>query len=140
MENIPIDYGCRVKLYYSISLLNGTIVESTGNETPEEFTLGDGTFTENLERAIFGLKKTDYQKIEIEAREGFGFHDKSKVQCFKQSDFSKDIDLKEGLIIHFEDTNKNQLPGMITNINDSDVTVDFNHPLADQAIYLKLKF
>lgn len=81
-----INFNTKVTLCYSISLLNGNIVESTDDE-PVVFVIGDGTFAKGLEYSIFGLKPGQSQRIQIESRDAFGFRDESRIQNFSRSVF-----------------------------------------------------
>jgi len=42
--------------------------------------------------------------------------------------------LEEGMIISFADANGAELPGVIKEVHDNLVIVDFNHPLAGKSL------
>ena len=47
-----------VVMHFSIELEDGTLVDTTREENqPIEFIMGDGTFLEGLELALYGLKQ-----------------------------------------------------------------------------------
>jgi FKBP-type peptidyl-prolyl cis-trans isomerase SlpA len=48
--------------------------------------------------------------------------------------FPLDMALEEGLIVAFSQKDGTELPGVITEIHEHEVTVDFNHPLSGQVI------
>ncbi|MEK9556217.1 MAG: peptidylprolyl isomerase, partial [Gammaproteobacteria bacterium] len=66
----------------------------------------------------------------IEPKDGFGQHNPSNVQRIPRDQFDPSVELSEGLVVSFQDKAKSELPGVIVAIDDSMVTVDFNHPLA----------
>ncbi len=43
------------------------------------------------------------------------------------------------MMLEFEDKGKNSLAGVVSDINGDEVTVDFNHPLAGQAVNFKVQ-
>ena len=43
------------------------------------------------------------------------------------------------MLVEFEDKGNTTLPGTISAIDDDEVEVDFNHPLAGQSVLFKVK-
>lgn len=130
-----IGYGSQVRLHYRISLEDGTVADSTWDDNePLEFTLGDGTMIEGLELAIIGLKAGDQQTLRIGPEQAYGFHDPNNVHVMPRSDFADDMNLEQGLIIGFTTPSGMELPGTILSVEDDEVKVDFNHPLAGHEI------
>lgn len=128
-HNVAVGPGCRVKLRFTLRLAGGDDIDSTG-EKPAEFVVGDGNLLPGFERAMFGLTAGDARNLHIPAEEGFGAHNEENVQRLPRSQFAKDIELEEGLIVSFADQQKAELPGVVTRIWDEVIEVDFNHPLA----------
>ncbi|MGB5179855.1 MAG: FKBP-type peptidyl-prolyl cis-trans isomerase, partial [Gammaproteobacteria bacterium] len=52
----PISPESTVTLHLSLSLEDGTVAESTFDDEPLTFTMGDGTLVEGLELGLYGLK------------------------------------------------------------------------------------
>ncbi|MDO5769541.1 MAG: peptidylprolyl isomerase, partial [Psychrobacter sp.] len=44
-----------------------------------------------------------------------------------------------GMMMEFEDKGKNTLPGVISAVDDDEIEVDFNHPLAGQDVQFKVQ-
>ena len=55
----------------------------------------------------------------------------------KRSDF-KDMELEPGLVISFQEPG-GELPGVIVELDDERVEVDFNHPLAGKTILFEVQ-
>ena len=51
----------------------------------------------------------------------------------KRSDFSRELLLEEGLVVSFKGP-EGELPGIIKQVREEVVEVDFNHPLAGREI------
>jgi FKBP-type peptidyl-prolyl cis-trans isomerase SlpA len=49
------------------------------------------------------------------------------------------MDLEEGMVISFADMKKNELPGVIADIEEKEVVVDFNHPLAGRSLTFRVQ-
>ncbi|MEX2365374.1 MAG: peptidylprolyl isomerase [Pseudohongiellaceae bacterium] len=126
---IPVGPGTRVKLLFTLRLATGEEVDSTGNR-PAEFTVGDGNLLPGFEQALFGLKSGMRQVLRIDAASGFGDHKPENVQRMPRASFSADLALHEGLVVSFADSQKAEVPGVISRLDGNMVEVDFNHPLA----------
>ena len=128
-----------VLLHYSITLTNGTIIESSFDEDPIEITMGQGDLTDGMELAIFGLKEDDTQTLTLTAEQGFGIRDESNINEMPLSDFPDDIPPEMGLSYSFEASNEEEIPGTVLSVKDNTVEVDFNHPLASQEIVFSVQ-
>lgn len=130
-----IGAGSTVTMHYSLALEDGTIVDTTfDTNEPLMFTMGDGTLIDGLEHAVFGLKAGEQQSINIPPESGFGFRDEDAVQSLKREEFSKDMELKPGLVVEFDTPSGLKVPGIVMEIKDDTVVVDFSHPLANHTV------
>ena len=50
-----------------------------------------------------------------------------------------DMELDYGVLVIFKDAAGGEMPGVIKEFNDQQVTVDFNHPLAGKVITFDVK-
>ncbi len=126
MGKVPVGPGTRVTLSFSLTLSSGEEIDATRGAT---FEVGDGNLLPGFETAIFGLVAGDSQCIEIPAEQGFGEPREENRQSMKSQHFAG-MDLEMGLVVSFADPEGNELPGVVTEIRQDYVTVDFNHPLA----------
>ena len=123
-----------VLMHFTITLEDGTVAETTQGDEPLRFVMGDETLVEGLELALFGLKAGDKQSLKIDAQTAFGYPNPENVQTMSRADFPDDMKLEPGVIISFALPDGEEYPGMITEVEDEQVTVDFNHPLAGHEI------
>ena len=131
---IMIERNSRVTLFYRLGLPDGQILEDNFDEEPMTVTLGRSEMAEGLELALIGLQAGDEQTIDIGPDLAFGFIDEDLFRSMPRIDFDPDIDLEPGLIIEFANEDGDTLPGTIMDINDDEVRVDLNHPLAGQTV------
>ena len=129
-----IERNSRVTLFYRLGLPDGQILEDNFDEEPMTVTLGRGEMAEGLELALIGLQAGDEQTIDIGPELAFGFIDEALFRSMPRIEFDPDIDLEPGLIIEFANEDGDTLPGTIMDINDDEVRVDLNHPLAGQTV------
>lgn len=126
--------GTKVTLHFQLSLEDGSIIDSTFEKAPAEFTVGDGKLLPGFENKLIGLVAGQQQAFTVLPEEGFGQPNPNNVQSFNPDIFDKDMELAEGLVVSFADANKAELPGVVKSISAEEVLVDFNHPLAGRNI------
>ena len=135
-----IEHGSLVRMHFSIYLEDGTVAETSRDDNePIEFRVGDGTMVQGLELAILGLKPGDKQTLQIGPEVGFGFRDEENIHWMPRSDFAEDMPLEPGVIIGFDTPAGDELPGMVVEVDDEEVKVDFNHPLAGREITFEVE-
>jgi len=123
-----------ILMHYSISLPNGSMIESSFDEDPIEITMGHGDLTEGMELAIFGLKEGDTQTLTLTPEQGFGFREEDNVSEMPITDFPENLPPETGLAFSFETEDGEEIPGTVLCIKGDEVEVDFNHPLAGQEL------
>jgi len=130
MNQLAINEKSRITLHFELKLENGDIVDSTFDNKAATFEYGDGSLLPTIERKLLGMIAGDSKNFTILPEDGFGQHNPNNLQQFLRSDFSADLELTPGLMLSFADANKAELPGVVSEIHDDHVIIDFNHPLA----------
>jgi len=137
MSELTIGPGRKVTMHFAIKLEDGQIIDSNFDKSPVEFEVGDGNIPEGFESALTGLKAGDHVELTIAPERGFGQHNPSNIQRMKRSDF-KGMDLEPGLVVSFQEPG-GEIPGVVVEFDDSNVSVDFNHPLAGKVLTFEVK-
>lgn len=133
LQELRIGPDKQVTLHFALKLENGDVVDSTFDKKPATFKVGDGSLLPGFEQAIYGLKAGDKRSLSISPEQGFGQGNPQNVQVMPRSQF-QDMELSEGLLVIFNDAANAELPGVVKAFDDSQVTIDFNHPLAGKAL------
>ncbi|MDJ0738165.1 MAG: FKBP-type peptidyl-prolyl cis-trans isomerase [Gammaproteobacteria bacterium] len=126
--------GSRVTLHLSIRLEDGTEALSTFDEEPVTLTLGDGTLQPGLELAIYGLSAGDRQTLNLLPEQAYGLRDPALIQQMPMTDFGGEFVPEVGQIIAFAMPNDEEAAGTVLSVDEGQVEVDFNHPLAGHQI------
>jgi FKBP-type peptidyl-prolyl cis-trans isomerase SlpA len=126
--------GTRVTLHFSVLLPSGEEVDSTWRGKPATFEVGDGNLPAGFEEALFGLAPGETATLEIPPEKAFGQRNPDNVQRLARDCFAPDLELERGLVVSFADAARTELPGVVTDFDDEEVVVDFNHPLAGKAV------
>lgn len=125
-----------VSLHIDIRLKDGSIADSTRNiGKPMIFKMGEEVFSDKLEQSLLGLKAGDKKKVMLFPNEAFGEAHPANIYQIPKIQLAKMADEYEvGTIILFAQPNGKQMPGIVREIQETEVTIDFNHPLAGQVV------
>ena len=135
MNDNTINDHSQVEMHYSIMLEDGTVVDSTDeDQCPINFNMLDDAMIDGLKDAITGLRQGDKETLVLSPEQAFGYRDTENIHTMPLSEFDDDMVLEAGLVIGFSTPAGDEIPGMIIDIVDEMVTVDFNHPLAGHQI------
>ena len=140
-EQTRITHGSKVELHFEVSLENGTIIDSTFNRgEPVSLTIGDGNLLEGFEKVLINLQAGDTRTAHLAPDDAFGQRNPDNIQTFSHAQFATAGGIPEvGSMIEFADKSNTTLVGVVSEVTDNDIKVDFNHPLAGQNILFKVQ-
>jgi FKBP-type peptidyl-prolyl cis-trans isomerase SlpA len=125
-----IQSGSRITLHYTLRLADETVVDSTREGDPVTFTMGSGALIDMLESQLFGLHTGEHRRFEISAAESQVPASAEAIQVMARSDFPAELALETGQVLGFVMPSGEEVPGLIVSVSESEVVVDFSHPLA----------
>ena len=111
------------------------IVEKTDNDNPLEFIYGVGMMIPKFEEHIEGKSSNDEFRFMIAAKDGYGLASDDYIitlpkAAFKLEGESEDNVLVPGKVLPMQDDSGQHYYGMIMEVKDDSVIMDFNHPMA----------
>ncbi|RTR01459.1 FKBP-type peptidyl-prolyl cis-trans isomerase [Halomonas nitroreducens] len=133
-----IDEGMEVTLHFTLKLEDGTEVDSTRDKAPATFQVGDGNLPPGFEQPLKGMRTGESGSFEISPEHGFGQHNPQNIQVLKREEFDSDTP-EVGMVMSFADAAGGELPGVIKSVDDEQVEVDFNHPLAGRTLTFEVE-
>ena len=122
-----------VSLFYTGKLDNGEPFKVVEKEEPLMVIIGNSDIPPTLEQAIMEMKIGDSRKIRVPPDEGFGVRQKDLVQVIDNEEMVKNINPKPGMILSLKvekEGVEQKIPATVIKVDDSKVTIDYNHPLA----------
>tara|TARA_R110001592_G_scaffold177076_2_gene417243 strand:- start:45689 stop:46150 length:462 start_codon:yes stop_codon:yes gene_type:complete len=131
---IKVGENTKVTLHFSLSLADGSVVDSTFDKVPASFEFGDGQLPDGFQSYLVGLVAGDKDEFMVPPEKSFGMPNPNNSQMMKRADFPADMELVKGLMISFADANKSELPGVVKHFDENEVEIDFNHPLAGETL------
>ena len=123
-----------VSVNYILKDNEGVIIDSTENSLPFAFISGSEQILPKLEEEVSGMIIGSRKNIKLTASEAYGEYDHKAVQNAKRSQFPEDFNLEVGMNYVANSPDGKQMPFIITEIKDDDITIDFNHPLAGKEL------
>ncbi len=131
-----------VTLTYDLRIddANGELVEQATTEQPLEFLYGAGMMLPKFESELIGLKQDDPFTIKINSTEAYGaVNNEAIVELPKNvflvnGEFDDEL-IKVGNTVPMMSSNGQRLNGLVLEVNDEIVKMDFNHPLAGEDLF-----
>lgn len=122
--------GDTVKVHYTGKLNDGSVFDSSENREPLEFQLGSGQLIPGFEKAVNGMTVGDSTTVTIPANEAYGDVNEELILSVEKDRLPADIQPEVGMQLQVQQPNGQPVPVVISDVTDSIVKLDANHPLA----------
>ena len=122
----------------------GELIEETHGAEPMVFLFGTGSMIPKFENELEGKKVGDKAEFGIQAADAYGERDKTALVDLPLDIFKVEgaIDMemiKVGNVLPMQDNEGNRMDGTVTDVTESTVKMDFNHPLAGQDLHFEVE-
>lgn len=139
--------GDKVKVHYTGRLEGGEVFDSSechesecGCESgPLEFVIGEGQVIPGFEQAVIGMSLGEAKTVVIPVDQAYGERMDEMVAEVPRADIPADISLEVGNQLEVTQEDGHAFPVLITEVTESTVTLDANHPLAGKELTFDLK-
>lgn len=121
-----------VAINYVVKTSEGQLLDESKDGEPLSFIFGRGMLIKGLENALEGKQVGDSFNAEIEAKDAYGERHDGLIQTVPRNLFG-DADVQPGMQFRAS-TDHGEQSVMVVEVNDDEVTVDGNHPLAGVAL------
>ena len=133
-------------LHYRVTLVNdGAFLGdflNTFDEKPATLLMGSGQLAPALETALMGLEEGTHTTVELPSGIAFGDRNPEMVQRVSLKLLKTEAELgtefEVGDLVEFNAV-KGRMAGTIVSFDDEAALMDFNHPLAGQAVAFEVK-
>jgi peptidylprolyl isomerase len=126
--------GDNVSVYYTGAFTNGTVFDSNMGGQPLQFTVGGGGMIEGFNNAVIGMTLNETKNVTIPVNEAYGEVNPALIVHAPASEFGN-ITVSAGNVVV---TGSGQR-GLITAVNATTVTIDFNPALAGKTLMFEIK-
>ena len=130
---MTITSGQVVTLHYTLKNTKGEILDSSEGEAPLSYLHGAQNIVPGLEKALEGKTIGATVSVVVSPEEGYGLRQDGLQETMALSDFENPDEVAVGLEFEVEIEDNLEIATVIS-INDGNVLLDFNHPLADETL------
>ena len=133
-----IEEGSTVSIEYTLTLDDGETADTNVGGEALVYSQGQEEILPALEETLIGLEVGDTKKVVLTAEEGYGLVDPDGFQDV-EPDLVPDDARTVGTMLVASDPEGNQQPIRVHEVNEDKIVLDFNHPLAGQALNFDIK-
>lgn len=126
--------GDTVKIHYTGTLDDGTQFDTSSGRDPLEFQLGGGQVIPGFDSAVTGMAVGESKSVRIEPDEAYGPRHEQLVQQVPRSALPDELEPQVGMGLQSQGPDGQVMMLTVTAVEDENITVDANHPLAGQVL------
>lgn len=126
--------GDTVQVHYTGKLVDGSEFDTSVNRNPLQFKIGNGQIIPGFEEAVVGMRPGESKKTNIKADEAYGPRHEELVLVVDRSQFPSHISPQVNQALELRQADGRVIEVRVTEVSDSSVTLDANHPLAGQEL------
>src|SRR5262245_12713657 len=136
----PAKQGDTVRVHYRGKLQDGSVFDETFDREALRFTIGGGQLIPGFEEAVVGMRPGDSKTTEVPVEKAFGPHLEERVVEVPKNTFARwDPEPVAGERMPIPQPDGSSIDVTVTEVTESKVTVDFNHPFAGQDLTIDIK-
>ncbi|MEE9614548.1 MAG: peptidylprolyl isomerase [Thermodesulfobacteriota bacterium] len=135
----PAKIGDTVMIHYTGTLEDGTVFDSSEGRVPLQFTLGEGMVIPGFETAVTGMSPTETKTEKIPAAEAYGPYVEDLVVVVGKEHLPDDLKPEVGRQLELHQEEGKTTVVTITEVNETNVTLDANHPLAGKDLTFRIE-
>ncbi|UCC86757.1 MAG: peptidylprolyl isomerase [Anaerolineales bacterium] len=128
-----------VSIDFALRLADGELIDATTDNEPLEFLQGQGQIIPGLEQALYGMAVGDEKDVVVAPADGYGTRDADAVEVVAHDVFPPDLTLEPGMALRMRDESGRAFEAYVTDVRPEGVSLDFNHPLADETLHFHVK-
>jgi len=139
---LEISKNTMVTLTYDLRIddENGEVIEQTTTDNPLRFLFGAGTMLPKFESHLGGLRQGEQFSMKLSSNDAYGEVNHDAIVELPKHIFIVDGKFDEKLIfvgntVPMMSSNGQHLNGVVLEVNDENVKMDFNHPLAGEDLF-----
>lgn len=130
--------GDTVAVHYKGTLTDGTLFDTSEGREPLQFEAGAGMMIKGFDDAVMDMKIGDKKTVQIPAAEAYGDYREDMLITVNRSEIPSNIPLQVGGMLTMHD-GQNEIPVLITEVNDETVKLDANHALAGKDLVFDIE-
>ncbi len=131
--------GDTVKVHYTGKFEDGEIFDSSVDRDPFIFKTGAEMVIPGFDNAIIGMEIGDKKTVTIPAADAYGEWLEENTLAVPRTQFPEGVELEEGMHFHLRDDDGGAIEAVVAEIQDENVILDANHPLAGETLVFEIE-
>ena len=132
--------GNVVSVHYRGTLDDGSEFDNSYSRgKPMTIQAGMGNLIPGFDDALIGMSVGDTKTVNIVSENAYGEYNPNAHQTIPRSQFPQDFDFTVGSTVQGKDPQGGTFMAVIESTTDSDVVLDFNHPLAGKNLNFEIE-
>jgi FKBP-type peptidyl-prolyl cis-trans isomerase SlyD len=127
-----------VSMNYTLKNSEGILLDTSDGREPLVYLHGVGGLIPGLEKELEGKGASDKLEAVIAPEDAYGTRQENLTQVVPKNGFQGDEEMVEGMQVQL-DTEQGPMIARISKIEDEEVTLDMNHPLADMTLHFDVE-
>lgn len=123
-----------VSFHYTLTDDQGNTLDSSAGKDPLTYLHGAGNIIPGLEKELEGKQVGDSLKVAVAPAEGYGEVHEGMIQQVPREAFGDNQDIQVGMRFEAQ-TDQGPVSVVVTDVSETHVTVDGNHPLAGKTLH-----
>ncbi|MHB1294973.1 MAG: FKBP-type peptidyl-prolyl cis-trans isomerase [Anaerolineae bacterium] len=128
-----------VSMDYVLRLADGQVADSSEGREPLEFVQGHGSIIPGLEQALYDMEAGQEKDVTVAPADGYGEFDSDMFETLPREAFPAGVELEVGMAFRMRTETGETVVATISELDEEDVTLNLNHPLAGQTLYFHVK-
>jgi len=124
--------------HYTLTDDAGKVIDSSSGHDPLAYLHGAGNIVPGLEKALEGRQAGGKFDVVVSPEEGYGEPNEMLIQTVPREAFQGVDELEVGMAFQAQ-TPQGAISVVVSKIEDGQVTVDGNHPLAGQNLHFAIE-
>jgi FKBP-type peptidyl-prolyl cis-trans isomerase 2 len=137
-DGTVVESGSMIGIEYTLTLEDGTKVDSNVGGEVLRFEQGSGQIIPGLDKELIGMSVGEAKKVTVTADEGYGPVDPSAFTEIPLSELPEDA-REPGTALMARDAQGGVQPLRVHKVEGDKATLDFNHPLAGKTLTFDVK-
>lgn len=131
--------GDTVKIHYTGKLEDETVFDSSINREPLQFIVGEGKIIPGVEQSVIGMKPGESKTVKVSPDQAYGPHRPELVEEIEREKLPDYLKIESGKMLQIKQPSGQTISVQITNVTESKVTFDANHPLAGKDLIFDIQ-
>ncbi|MBU0469325.1 MAG: peptidylprolyl isomerase [Candidatus Omnitrophica bacterium] len=133
-----ISEGKEVTMDYTLKVNNEIVDTSVGKE-PLTYTQGSNVIIPGLETALEGLEPGAEKTVVVPANEAYGENNPEAVVEIPKDQLTSEETPQVGMVLQMQTNTGEAMVGIIQEVKEDALVIDFNHPLAGKELTFEVK-